>query len=514
MNELNLKEFLMPTIDRQYEDLLEDILKNGKSKGDRTGTGTISKFGAQIRYDLSKGFPLITTKKVFMRGISEELFWFLNGDTNVKTLQDKNVHIWDEWRKPYNFNREIVLINKKHKNTDNWEKPEWTKEEFYELFNDENGEIYNSLNKVDQALFTEWMHMMVRCYYSDETQKGYYEPDNSVVKEWFNYENFLNDAKKLPHYWYWKESMFGKLNQPMHLNIGYYDANYYGPDSCVWLDPMEEACYGITVTVYKEENGEYKCAGQEKVNGEYVIKITDPIGNAKIYIDEEIAARKLKVKLLELKDDSLITIENSKNDYTGYTVEKVYPPENKLFRLKLIEDGELGNVYGAQWRNWETKNGEFIDQISELIENLKKNPDSRRHIISAWNVGEIDNMALPPCHTLFQFYVVDGKLSCQLYQRSGDYFLGVCYNLASYSLLTHMIAQQVGLEVGDFIWTGGDVHIYNNHIEQVKEQLSREPYPFPTIKLNKAKDIFSYTWDDIEIVDYKSHPAINAPIAV
>jgi thymidylate synthase len=178
------------------------------------------------------------------------------------------------------------------------------------------------------------------------------------------------------------------------------------------------------------------------------------------------------------------------------------------------EDGELGPVYGVQWRSWPTPDGGHIDQISQVIETLKTNPDSRRILVSAWNVSELDQMALMPCHAFFQFYVADGRLSCQLYQRSADLFLGVPFNIASYALLTYMVAQQCDLEVGEFIWTGGDCHIYNDHIDQVAEQLSREPYPFPTLSLRKASDIFSYTFEDIVVENYTHHPAIAAKVSV
>lgn len=260
-----------------YEDLLRDVLENGTKKSDRTGTGTRSVFGRQIRYDLSDSFPLITTKKVHTKSIIGELLWFLNGDSNVGYLQDNGISIWNEWA-----------------------------------------------------------------------------------------------------------------------------------------------------------------------------------------------------------DDN----------------------------------GDLGPVYGVQWRSWPTPDGEHIDQITNVVENLKNNPDSRRHIVSAWNVSEIDNMALPPCHLLFQFYVADGKLSCQLYQRSADLFLGVPFNIASYSLLTHMIAQQTGLEVGEFVWTGGDCHIYDNHIEQVTEQLSREPRPYPQLELNKANTLFDYDFNDFTITGYNPHPPIKGKVAV
>lgn len=178
------------------------------------------------------------------------------------------------------------------------------------------------------------------------------------------------------------------------------------------------------------------------------------------------------------------------------------------------EAGELGPVYGVQWRAWPTPSGEHIDQISAALDLLRTNPDSRRNIVSAWNVGEIPQMALPPCHAFFQFYVADGKLSCQLYQRSADLFLGVLFNIASYALLTHMMAAQAGLGVGDFVWTGGDCHIYDNHVEQVTEQLSRDPYPYPTLVLAQRDSIFDYRYEDITVENYQHHAAIKAPVAV
>ena len=177
-------------------------------------------------------------------------------------------------------------------------------------------------------------------------------------------------------------------------------------------------------------------------------------------------------------------------------------------------DGDLGPVYGVQWRSWPTPDGGHVDQISEVLATLRSNPDSRRMIVSAWNVGAIPQMALPPCHAMFQFYVADGRLSCHLYQRSADLFLGVPFNIASYALLTHMIAAQVGLRVGEFVWTGGDCHIYDNHVDQVREQLSREVYSFPELRLRKADSLFDYEFEDFEVVDYRHHPALKAPVAV
>jgi thymidylate synthase len=178
-------------------------------------------------------------------------------------------------------------------------------------------------------------------------------------------------------------------------------------------------------------------------------------------------------------------------------------------------DGNLGPIYGYQWRSWPAADGRHIDQIGEVLETLKKNPDSRRIIVSAWNVGELANMRLPPCHAFFQFYVADGKLSCQLYQRSADIFLGVPFNIASYALLTHMLAQQCDLDIGDFIWIGGDCHIYSNHLEQVTTQLARQPFAFPRLRLKRRPpSIFDYAYEDFEILEYESHPAIKAPVAV
>lgn len=263
---------------KQYLDLMQEILDKGARKTDRTGTGTLSLFGRQLRFDLSEGFPLITTKKLHLRSIIHELLWFLKGDTNIKYLKDNGVTIWDEW---------------------------------------------------------------------------------------------------------------------------------------------------------------------------------------------------------------------------------------------ADENGELGPVYGHQWRSWPAPDGRGIDQISQVINQIKTKPDSRRHIVTAWNPAEVDKMALPPCHALFQFYVADGKLSCQLYQRSADYFLGVPFNIASYALLTYMFAQQCDLLPGEFVWTGGDVHLYSNHVDQARQQLSRVPFELPELNIRrKPQSIFDYVFEDFEILKYQSHPSIKAPIAV
>ena len=263
---------------KQYLDLMRHVLEHGDPKTDRTGTGTLSVFGWQMRFRLQDGFPLLTTKKLHTRSIIHELLWFLQGDTNIRYLKENGVSIWDEW---------------------------------------------------------------------------------------------------------------------------------------------------------------------------------------------------------------------------------------------ADENGDLGPVYGKQWRHWQTADGRGVDQITRLIEGIKRNPDSRRHLVTAWNPGEVENMALPPCHALFQFYVANGRLSCQLYQRSADIFLGVPFNIASYALLTHMVAQACELEPGDFIWTGGDCHLYLNHLEQAREQLSREPRPLPQLRINPAvKDVFAFRFEDFALEGYDPHPHIKAPVAV
>ena len=318
----------MSIVEEPYLQLIRDILEKGHEKSDRTGTGTKSLFGYQMRFNLAEGFPLLTTKKVPFGLIKSELLWFLRGDTNIRFLLEHNNHIWDEWA------------------------------------------------------FKNWVQ-------SDE---------------------------------------------------------YHGPDM---------TNFGLRAQ----------------------------------------------------EDDNF---------------NKVYQDEKKKFCQKIVEDqefankfGNLGDVYGAQWRHWQTRNGETIDQIKDVIETIKNNPDSRRMIVTAWNPEDVPLSALPPCHTLFQFYVNDGKLSCQLYQRSADVFLGVPFNIASYALLTHMIARETGLEVGEFVHTLGDAHIYLNHLDQVNEQLERSPYDAPKLWLNpEKKNIMDFEMKDIKVKNYRSHSAIEAPVAV
>lgn len=309
--------------DITYLELLKYIKNHGVKKADRTGTGTIGVFGYQMRFDLQKGFPLLTTKKIGWKTIAHELLWFIQGDTNLKYLADNNVHIWDDW--PY---------------------------------------------------------------------KHYLKENNLTVPN-------IHTAE-------------GRIE---------------------WESGLKE----------------------------FIEKIKNNSEFAKTW-------------------------------------------------------GELGPVYGHQWRKWKSPDGRIIDQLKDAIETIKNNPSSRRIIVSAWNPSDIAEMAvagLPPCHCLFQFFVADGKLSCQLYQRSCDTFLGVPFNIASYALLTSMIAHVTGLVPGEFVWTGGDTHLYSNHLSQVDEQIAREPFNSPTLWLNpEIKDLFEFTINDIRIDAYESHPAIKAPIAV
>ena len=313
---------------KQYLELLEKIKQEGIEKSDRTGTGTKSIFGYQMRFDLSKGFPILTTKRVPFGLIKSELLWFIKGDTNIRYLLQHNNHIWDEWA----FKRYV-------------ESPDYTGE--------------------------------------DMTDFGRRSLQDPVFKE-------------------------------------------------VYEKELETFCQRI------------------------------------------------------LNEDD--------------------------FAAKY---GELGNIYGSQWRRWKTTQGETIDQLAQVIEMLKTSPDSRRLIVSAWNPEDVPSMALPPCHTIFQFYVADGKLSCQLYQRSADVFLGVPFNIASYALLTHLIANEVGLEVGEFVHTLGDAHLYLNHLEQVDLQLSREMFELPQLVLKyPEKSLYDLEVGDIVLEGYKCHPTIKAPIAV
>jgi len=420
---------------KQYLELLKDVLDNGTKKTDRTGTGTLSVFGRQLRFNLKDGFPLITTKKLNIKSISSELLWFIEGSTNERRLAEirygdkrENLEnkktIWSEWKRPYTL-RDYVKLKSKSNN-------EYIPLKHICVLKNIN------INDIDLYLYNIWLKLIDTCYEKKDN-------NNFICEEWQIPENFIKDVKKLPHWEYAIECI--NSDDEFILSKDYYNSDIYSPETCVWLPKYEHELYN-------------NC------------KVEDSILNRDLVC---------------------------------------YPKgiATDLIRMKLIEKGDLGDIYGSRWRNW---NG--IDQLSKLIYDIKNNPDSRRLILSAWDPTILDQISLPACHSFVQFYVNNGELSCCLYQRSGDVLLGVPYNIASYSLLTHMIAQQCELEVGEFVWTGGDVHLYSNHLEQAKLQLTRIPYDLPALNLKKVNSIFDYKIDDISIDNYKSHPHIKAPVAI
>lgn len=457
----------------QYLDLLEDLLKSGTLKGDRTGTGTHALFGYQMRFDLQKGFPLLTTKKLHTRSIFYELLWFLRGDTNIRYLQENGVTIWDEWRKPYSIDRPLEFIEPK--------RPCLPAE-----YNGDYSAKIGTNNKLDQKLVSAWSKMMKRCYDTSHHRYSQYGALGVTVHpKWHDAAKFVEDAKLLPH-WYYKQNNWNEFE----LDKDYYGSNQYGPETTVWLRT--------------DENNIYTKSSKP-------ICITDENGIEKFFITLNEASRQVGIPnstLSRFLNNPPKILKGKNKAYLGWEFKEA-TLDGKLPRLRLIENGDLGHVYGKQWRDF---NG--VDQIADVIHSLKTNPDSRRHIVTAWNPVDVPSMALPPCHCLYQFFVAEGKLSCQLYQRSCDTFLGVPFNIASYALLTHMMAKVCGLDVGDLVWTGGDVHLYLNHFDQAKMQLLREPRPFPALKLADRESISDFEYEDIEIIGYDPHPSISAPISV
>lgn len=532
-------------INNEYEKLLQHVLDNGAHKEDRTGTGTTSVFGYQMRFNLQEGFPLITTKKVHTKSIIHELLWFLNGETNIKYLKENGVRIWDEWADSEgNLGRvygaqwrgweSIKKVPKRIINPEN-DTYEFPVPELPELDYSSNsaqlvGEIFTSASGYEFLVYQEylvprkenvgkghyrynvvftksgyrasnvtstsireglikdhyspsvlgvgivgnpvstedhdflyqtWIGILKRCY--DKTHMAYPNYGGKgvfVSKRWLIFENFVNDVKRLEN-WNLKRAFAEEYT----LDKDFYSSNCYSSETCLWLSKKEQT---VNVEDYT------------------FVKITSPEGDVSYTFSATEAAKQIGVsKPTALKHLSAGTVTDN-----GFTLENI--------------EKDLDTPY--RYRNY--------DQIKTVIAEIKFNPDSRRMIVSPWNVGELADMALVPCHSFFQFYVANGKLSCQLYQRSNDLLLGCPFNIASMALLVHMLAQQTGLEVGEFIHTIGDAHIYDNHLEQVTLQLSREVRPFPTLKLNKAKDISSYKFEDFEFEGYDPHPAIKAPVAV
>ncbi|PWW37374.1 thymidylate synthase [Paenibacillus pabuli] len=459
---------------KNYQELLQDILTNGKPKGDRTGTGTLSVFGRQLRWDLSEGFPLITTKQIHLPSVVHELLWMISGSTNTSYLKDKGIKIWDDWRRPWTRNRHIVQVRKKGKD-----------------HVDYNGDFSMAgcnypKGSLEERLAGTWSRMMSRCYNKKAHNYRFYgEKGVSVAKRWHKCSNFVEDVQKLPH-WNYKKDEWNNFE----LDKDYFEANQYGPDTCIWL--------------HKSEN----------IFADWLL-ITTPEGEELIIDGYSNAAKVTGLSRTTihrfLKEGMPRTLKSKNKRVKGWKFEYANKENDLLYRYSLIDNNDLGPIYGYQWRRFSG----VIDQLGNVIEQIKTDPYSRRHLISSWNPKEIKLMALPPCHYSFQFQVDGNKLNCIFNMRSTDVFLGLPFNIASYALLTHMIAQQCDLEVGELVYSGADVHIYLNHIEQVKEQLSREPYPLPQLHIKrKPESIDDYVYEDFEFIGYKHHPAIKAPVSV
>lgn len=479
----------------EYMYLLHDVLAQGEDKSDRTGTGTISHFGTQMRFDLSKGFPLLTTKRVYWKGVVHELLWFLSGDTNIKYLQDNDVHIWDEWcQNVGDFPNKTRLTG-------------WVKQKRVQsvtpYFGDFSTKGINvKKGSIEDKLRNVWTKMMKRCY--DSTMHNYNNYGSkgvSVCRRWHECNNFIEDVKKLQN-WDLKLENWNIYE----LDKDYFGSNVYSPDSCVWLHTAENNSYigdAITIEFNGEQNTYVSYSHAEEETG-------IPSSTLHRWMQEGVPESPKGV--------------NKK--YKGAHVNKAVK-DGYVFR-RLFTNGDLGPVYGAQWVNWKTSKGETINQIQNVIDRIKTKPHCRRLVVTAWNpefvpddaYSPVDNVgmgkaALASCHALFQFEVTNGKLNCLMYQRSVDCFLGLPFNIASYALLTHMVAQQCNLDVGHFVWTGGDTHIYKNHLNQVNEQINRTPGHPPRLIINRRpEDIFSYKFEDFELANYKPQGAIKAPISI
>ena len=462
---------------KQYLELLRTAMFTGEEKADRTRTGTLSIFGAQMRFDLREGFPLVTTKKVHFKSVVHELLWFIRGDTNVKYLNDNGVTIWNEWLAPWPKERPIVKVPRIDKAPAPY-----------------NGDFSirganASRESVDGKLASAWTRMMYRCYDPSAHNFRFYGAKGvTVASHWHDVANYISDVKTLPH-WDYKLANWNDFE----LDKDYFGANQYGPDTCVWLPKDENInCDWLYI---KSPDGE-----------EFVVD-----GYAKAEVALGIKSSTLHRFVTDCVPD---TLKGPNKKFKGWEF-SIAAPIDGLFRRALVPRGELGPIYGKQWRAWPAPDGRSIDQLAQVIEQIRRDPDSRRHIVSAWNVADLPDMALAPCHCLFQFHVAAGRLSCKVYQRSADLFLGVPFNIASYALLTHMVAQVCDLEVGDLVWTGGDCHIYDNHRGQVVHQLLRTPRKLPTLLLNRGvKNINEFTFDDVTLVNYLHHPAIKGEVAV
>lgn len=449
----------------QYLDLLSDVLENGVYREGRNG-GTYGVFGRQIRFDLNRGFPLLTTKKVHWKSVAVELFWFLRGDTNIKYLHDNGVTIWSEWAD----NSRGWLGPVYGKQWRRIEKISWVTPKIFQIPDIElnNNKVAGvgtggEFRSIDEKLYSIWNGMLHRCYDTKkESEVKYYKNNNIFVDErWHHFPNFVDDVKKLEG-WELKKAFW----EDYSLDKDFYMSNKYGPETCKWACKTSQ-----NINTSRASNG--------------IIQITRPDGVVFITMNAKEFARDYGLDFSHVYK----CIESGKL-YDGFKFERIYHSDSNYYPRVT-----------------------YIDQIKNVIASLKNDPNSRRHIISSWNPDELGQMALPPCHCLFQFFVENGRLSCQLYQRSADIFLGVPFNIASYALLTHLIAREADLEVGEFVHTFGDLHLYENHVEQAKLQMERTPLSMPQIDIATDKGIFELEFKDINLIDYNSHPAIKAEVS-
>ena len=473
-------------MDYEYLDVVQQVLEYGSFRGDRTGTGTKSLFNPMpMIFNLDEAFPLLTLKRTWFKGVVGELLWFIRGDDNIDFLLDNSIHIWDNWRAPYGFDREVVLVERRTP----------------VVPADFNGPFQPSSrypqDSEDEKLAQTWSRMMRRCYDPGHHRYSLYGGSGVTVHpRWHDTAVFVDDAKKLPHWRYKRADWDG-----FQLDKDYYGASQYGPDTSVWLRADENSMY---------------------TRASCPIEVFDVEGERSIYPCQNEAARRIGMSTSSMSRflvDGMPTILKGANKrFAGWEIRDAALSDNQLVRFQLIDDNSVGPVYGYQWRRWpvHTPGLPPVDQLADVIQQIKENPTSRRLLVSAWNVEQLPDMALPPCHVMYQFYVTNnGKLDCFMYQRSADLFLGVPFNIASYALLTHMVAQVCGLEAGRLTMMLGDAHIYLNHMDQVEEMMLRRPRNSPSLVMNtEVKDINEFTFDDFQVVGYDPYPAIPAPIAV
>lgn len=498
---------------KEYLTALRDVLENGNERDDRTGTGTISKFGVQMRFDLSQGFPLVTTKKVFLKGVIRELLFFIKGDCTIDYLLRNNIHIWDKDCKKWDEDESNYIGKSYGVQWRRWgcskliSTPDSTP--FHIHLNDivdDKGEVRHSKRYGDFKIIGHNTVQFLKTGYIGKYRKDHIEsggikdPYYPSIRGFCCIGNIDMDDVKREYYAIWKaivDRCYNKDNE--HYS-------YYGQRGIRLCNRWK--CFEF---FYEDIQKLDNYALKEAAPSEYQLD-KDIKGNGFIYSMRnciwarvEDNAKKSKEKCIYTVSDGedVVSFKNASDFMRRYNVKNQWNFCSMLRGERLKCEGwALGEVKDC------LKNG--IDQLRNVIDEIKANPTSRRLIVSAWNVSELDEMALPPCHVLFQLYVNDGKLSCQMYQRSGDMFLGVPFNIASYALLTMMIAQECGLGLGEFIHCIGDAHIYKNHIEQVKEQLSREPRPLPRMILNPAiTNVDDFDYEDFTLEGYDPWPAIK-----